>query len=691
MEVQGQDTGSERIEQLLLDIARVHQWTGLYPPGHPFLGERVLSLHASLVEQAAMEPSGTLLLGVLRDKVMYRDRFFEARHPIVVAFAEGLYCHHVATIGFEDSATPEGLSIFFRCLRDLQTGKTEEIPEGYLQREGVRGIFLSPIKYEEVLSRGIVGRGPVVDAGAREEALWRMLLTGRVGDEASERWVAEELSEFPELLPVILRRARASAPRSGAAATRVALAPGVGAADGGGSGEVVSKEVLQRMFQRIGQTLKSLPEERRKRVLELLEEGMGGDTDFVYGFGEGTESPDLSLARSLSEGYTDSEFLELLAGLLSMERKGGKRLLRSFEVISARRDVEGSLVPLVRSWSREGRHAKDYYEGKTWDAVERMLLGRSEEAYLGDDHSLFLETLSGGTDRQGKEAEPAPTVDPALAPFLDPKAMRRKGIVILLDLLQQGMEDPEFLSLLEAVREEVTGLIEGKEFALLGSLLDTVAAAGKDGSAGRREATSQTLASADFRRLAEICLSGTGASKECGEGLEILARNGAWSTDALLDRLLVEPDKGIRKVLLSLLVRIGEPAVPSIARRLKDLPWYFLRNRCFILGEIGASATVPGLVRMLSHKENRVRREAILALGKLRATDPDGVSALGKILLSEPLFGASREEPVRIDAGTALFRIGGTEALSYLHRGKGARRSAVREHCEALLRTRGRG
>jgi len=691
VEVQSQDTGSERIEQLLLDIARVHKWTSLYAPGHPFLGERVLSLHAGLVEQAAKEPSGTLLLGVLRDKVMYRDRFFEARHPIVVAFAEGLYRHHVATIGFEDGATPEELSIFFRCLRDLQTEKTEEIPEGYLRREGVRGIFLSPINYEEVLSRGFVSREPVADAGAREEALWRMLLTGQVGDEASERWIVEELSEFPELLPLILHRARAGAPRSGAVATRVALAPGVGAADGGSSGEVVSKEVLQRMFQRIGQTLKSLPEERRERVLELLEEGMGGGIDFVYGFGEGTESPDLSLARSLSEGYTDSEFLELLAGLLSMEKKGGKRLLRSFEVISARRDVEGSLAPLVRSWSREGRHEKDYYEGKTWDAVERLLLGRSEETYLGDDHSLFLDTLSGGTDRQGKEAEPAPTIDPALAPFLDPGAMRWKGIVILRDLLHQEMGDAEFLDLLEAVREEVPGLIEGKEFALLGSLLDTVAAAGKDGSAGRREATSQTLASADFRRLAEICLSGPRGSKEHGEGLEILARHGALVTDALLDRLLVEPDRSMRKVLLSLLVRIGEPAVPSIVRRLQDLPWYFLRNLCFILGEIGASATVPGLVRMLSHKENRVRREAIQALGKLQSTDPDGVSALGRILLSESLFGASREEQVRIDAGTALFRIGGTEAMSYLHRGKGASRSTVREHCEALLRMRGRG
>lgn len=679
MEVQGQDTGSERIEQILLDIARVHQWTGLYGPGHSFLEERVLSLHAALVDQAAKEPSGTLLLGVLRDKVMYRDRFFEARHPLVVAFAEGLYRHHVATIGFEDSATPEGLSIFFRCLRDLQTGKTEEIPEGYLQREGVRGIFLSPINYKDMLSRGIVGRGVAGNDESREEAIWRMLLVGQAGDAASERWVAEELSEFPEVLPIILRRARM--PQTGAASK-----------GGGSSPEGIPKEVIHRMFQRIGQTLKSLPEERRTRVLEYLEEGMGGETDFVHSVGGGTESPDLSLARSLTEGYADSEFLELLAGLLSMERKGGKRLLRTFEVIAAKRDVEGSLVPLVKSWSREGRHAKDYYDGKTWDAVERLLLGRSEEAYLGPDHSLLLETLSGGPERQGEEREePAPNLDPTLAPFLEPAAMRWKGIVILRDLLLQGMGDPEHQILLESVRVEVPGLIDREQLALLGSLLDAVAEGCKDGSAGRRETTSQTLASVDYGCLVEICLPGSGGAAESAEGREILVRNGKWSANALLERLLVEPDKGMRKVLLSLLVRIGEPAVPSIARRLQDLPWYFLRNLCFILGEIGASATVPGLVRMLSHKENRVRREAIQALGKLRATDPDAVTALGKILLSEPLFGASKEEQVRIDAGTALFRIGGTEALSYLHRGKSARRSAVREHCEALLRMRGRG
>jgi HEAT repeat protein len=683
VEGQVRDAESDRIEQLLLDIARVHQWNGLYAPGHPFLGERVLALHAGLMDQAAREPSRTLLLGVLRDKVLYRDRFLEARHPLVLAFAEGLYRLQVATIGFGDGATPEGLSVFFRCLRDLQAGKTDEIPEGYLQREGAPGIFLSPINYKDVLSRGIVGRDPLADPDAREEALWRMLLADQGGSDPCGGWGGGDLSEFPEILPAILRRARGQ--HSG-------RTMGGNADTGAGPAAVVPQEVLQRMFQRIGQTLKSLPEERRTRVLESLEEGMVAAAGFPCGSAGGAESPGvpLSLARSLSEGYSDSEFLELLAGLVSLEGKGGTRLLRTFEIIAGQRDVKGSLLPTVKSWSREGRHAKDYYEGKTWNAVERLLLGRSEEAYLGDDHSQFLESLSNGAERKGKEAEAARIIDPMLAEYLEPAALRRKGIVVLIDLLEQGVGEEECLILLEAVREEIQGLIEWKEFSLLRSLLDKVAAAGKDGSASRRESASQTLASVDYQRLVEICLAGPGVSKECAEGLEILARNGDWSTELLLERLLVEPDKGMRKMLLSLLVRIGEPAIPPIVRRLQDFPWYFLRNLCFILGEIGASATVPGLVRMLFHKENRVRREAIHALGKLRATDPDAVSALGKILLSESLFGSSKEDPVRIDAGSALSRIGGTEALSYLYRGKKARRTAVREHCEALLRLRGR-
>ncbi|GAB4240278.1 MAG: hypothetical protein OHK0028_18350 [Deltaproteobacteria bacterium] len=704
MEPQVPEGPATGIGRLLLDLARVHHWTSLYDAGHPFLRERVGALHAAISAQAAEEPSGILLLGVARDKVLYRDRFLEARHPLVVSFAEGLYRHHVATIGFGPEATPEGLARFFRCLWELQSGKIEEVPQEYLRREGIRGICISPVNYKEVLSRGIAGRESFGDDRAREEALWRALLDAGAGEETLPDWVAEELSGCPEVLPILLRRARAALvpgggrPVSGPPAAgndpaaEPERAPARAAAVPDVPGASVSPEVVRRMLLRIGGILGAMPEERRRRVLDSIGEG-GGDGGFFGAAEEDAPPTDLhlSLARSLAQGCTDAEFLKMLAGLLSLERKGGKRLLRAFRVIAEGRDIDGSLVPLLDQWAREGRHAKDYYAGKTWEAVERLLLGRSEAEYLGKDHASLLESLSGDADRTDAGKEPAPATDPAFAPDLDPKAIRRKAVIVLVDLLSQEIPGPEFEERIAGAGKAIPGLVEEKDFELLGRVLDALAAAGEKDGEGARGEVSKTIAAVDFRRIVEICLEGPDAMRRHPAGLELLVRYGSLSATALLRRLLVEPDKAMRKTVLSLLVRIGAPAVPFITGNLGENPWFFLRNLCYILGEIGEPSTVPGLIRMLFHKEQRVRREAILALGKIRSADPDAVSALGRILLTESFFGASKEEPVRIDAASALSRIGGVEALSYLHRGKSCRRGAVREHCEALLRPRGRG
>jgi HEAT repeat protein len=681
------DAVSGRVERLLGELARAYQWAGMYAPGHPFLRERTGDLHQALSAQAAMEPGEIFLIGVARDRLLYHDRFFEARSPTVRNFTEELYRHHVATVGFGSDATPEGLASFFRCLRELQSGKTGEVTEGHFQRQGIRGIYISPVNYKEVLSRGIAGPEPSSDGRLSEEEMWRILISSAQGDESSEQRIVDELLAFPEAIPEFLRWVRGSA---GPAVSAVpAAAP---SATGETPAAVIPLDALRRVFRHLGEKLKVLPEERQKKVLVFLEEGMsdgGGDGSVLEG---GGSSPEFSLlvAGSLTDGYADGEFLNLLAGLVSGAGKGGNRLLRAFQVIAAGRGVEGSLVPLLETWSREGHQTRRYYARKTWEAVKQLLLDRSEESYLGEEHSDFLESLSGEADGYGSEAEPPPDVDPLLEPFIDPRAVRRKGIVVLVDFLLQDRKDEEVLELLPAMLPEIPALIEAKDFALLGRVLDAVSNSREGDSAARREAASKALAAVNFPRIMEICLAGPAAVKEYEEGVDILVRYGARTADPLLDRLLKEPDKGMRRVLLSLLIRIADPAVPAIAARLQDLPWYFLRNLCFILGEIGASETVPGLVRMLAHKEPRVRREAIQALGKLRTADPDAVSSLGKILLAETLFAPGKEEPVRIDAASALSRIGGAEALSFLHRGKLSRRGAVREHCEALLRTRGR-
>ena len=152
-----------------------------------------------------------------------------------------------------------------------------------------------------------------------------------------------------------------------------------------------------------------------------------------------------------------------------------------------------------------------------------------------------------------------------------------------------------------------------------------------------------------------------------------------------LDRLLMETDQGNRKALLSLAFRFDAEAIPAIRGKLDEPHWYFVRNLCLILGRIGDPSVVPDLVRLLDRKDLRVRKEAILALGQLRAAE--SVPFLGKILLNETFLQSAKEEALRIDAANALFRCGSTRAVALLHRGAECKRTKVRQHCAALLDT----
>ena len=664
-----QDAEVGRVEQLLLDIARVHHWTGLYAPRHPILAGRIDTLRASLSEEARRDPSGMLLLGIARDRVLFRDRFLGGDHPLVSNFTEVLYRRHVATLGIAEDVTSGELAVFFRCLHDLRSGKSDAPPEEYLIREGIRGIRLSPVDYKEVLSRGILATEAPAGSEPRQEALWRTLLSAHLPDGDDERKIMEDLAEFPELLPLIMKRAVAVVAGGPDPASAAGEAPGF-----------ISPDVLRRMFRRLGLALKILPEMRRKEILGLLVEGVAPP-----GAGPQGSVPEipLEIARSMSEGYSDREFLELLASLLSLEEKGGKRLLRVFEIIAAERDVRGSLLPLLRTWKRENLREKKYFAAKTWETIEQLLLERGETHHIDGDHTALLERLS---TSPGKVSGGTP--DRKFATPFSEEAIRRRGLAVLVELLLSEKRDPDFLDLLSALEVSIPGLIDGRDFQLLDRVLSAFLESSESVGEARRAAANDALRSVDFPRFVDAILSGRGTPEEENAGPALLSKHGALAAEALLRKLQVEEGKGRRKILLSLILNLGDQAVPSILSRIEGQRWFFLRNLCFLLGEIGSPAGIPALVGMLSAREPKVRREAVLALGKIRIPDPDAIAALGRTLLREPFFPTARDEPVRIDAAIALSRIGGTDAAAFLHAGKTSRKKAVREQCETLLRAR---
>jgi hypothetical protein len=668
---QGQDV--RRIERLAAEMALTFNWISMYRAGHPSLAGRVEKLHRTLAEIVNEEPSGRLLLGVAKDKILYRNVFLGGGNSLVRGFVSELFLQHVATLDFSREVTPRELLAFFLSLQRLRVEKRGEKLDALLKDEGVRGVEVSPYNYKEVLSRRILDPGEETSSSGREDDLWRMLLTENVSSADGDVDLPDGFPIPPEMIPGILRRVVAAARKMNPGGDGPESAPGA-----------ISPGTIRRVLGRLGEALRGLPVERRGAVVGSLDLGVGDAVDGENGDGG---LADADIVRALTGADSDDEFLDLLATLLVAEGKGGNRIRRIFEVIAAERNRDGSFLPAVQERARESARTKNQYAKKAWEAIERLLLLRSEADYLGQDHSDLLEKLSNLEAPPGATADGSPQADPAVMEEFEEENLRLRGAHVLLELLAEEEHEGEFVELLEEVRKILPGLISRRELPFLKALLSTLASLHRTSPENRKGPIALVIGEVDFAHMIDLYLSPAVSKEEKGRVEEILVSFVGASIGDILDRLLIETDQGNRKALLSLSFRFDADAYPAIRRTLDDPHWYFVRNLCLILGRIGDASVIPDLVRLLEHQDLRVRKEAVLALGQLRA--PESVPFLGKILLNEPFLQSAREESLRIDAANAIFRCGGARGIGLLHRGTECNRTKVREHCAALLRTLG--
>lgn len=654
------------IGPLVQALAKTYHWAGLYGTDHPILVKRVGEMHTALLSRLSHEPEGRLFLGIARDKVLYRNEFVGEKQDLVGRLTESLYLRQVATLGFDPAVTTEGLLTLFRYLYDSKEGKETVSPEQFLQESGIRGVSLSPYNYRELLSRKILEPDATgVPDENREQELWRLLLTSDFTDRGDERKILGELIDSPTLLNAVLRRAREAETREDS--------PGQEKAQ-------VSGEVLRNVLSRLSTFVRDLPTDRKQQFFASIGSGSGEQAGGAAG---GDNRDTLLIARSLTEMQTDQEFLDLIATLVSLEGKGGERLRKSFAILARERNEGDSLRPHVEERVRESKKVKDYYAQKTWEAVEKLLLSRGEEKYIQDDHYQFLEDLTTirkpYLDRVGKKTRD----DLGVKNSFEEKETRRRTLLVLLEILRGETQEEDFLDILEDFRKAIPNLISQNDFISLHAVLLGLESISETTQTEWGTYLQDILRTVDFGYVGDLYLSGEIEADDAERIQDLLERFGVTAAQPLLDRLLLEPEAVKRRPLIRLLTTLGPAIVPEIISRMSHPKWYFVRNLCVILGDIGDHRAVEVLLQATSHADYRVKREAILAIGKLAA--PESVPGLGKILVEESFFSSKKEDQIRIDAASSLYRIGGTEAVAFLHRGMSGRRAAVRSHCKELL------
>jgi HEAT repeat protein len=80
-----------------------------------------------------------------------------------------------------------------------------------------------------------------------------------------------------------------------------------------------------------------------------------------------------------------------------------------------------------------------------------------------------------------------------------------------------------------------------------------------------------------------------------------------------------------RKTIVNILGKIGMTDVPAVTRGLSDERWYVVRNIVIALRNIGDNEAKQRLLKLVSHKDARVRREVIKSLVKIGGAELRGI------------------------------------------------------------------
>lgn len=97
----------------------------------------------------------------------------------------------------------------------------------------------------------------------------------------------------------------------------------------------------------------------------------------------------------------------------------------------------------------------------------------------------------------------------------------------------------------------------------------------------------------------------------------LLVLFGEKAAQRLLEALAEEEDRGRRGRLVKAVKAVGKPALQSLHEATKSPTWYLVRNALNLIGDLVAVDLLDDAVEALGHADDRVRRAAARALGKL--------------------------------------------------------------------------
>ena len=270
-----------------------------------------------------------------------------------------------------------------------------------------------------------------------------------------------------------------------------------------------------------------------------------------------------------------------------------------------------------------------------------------------------------------------------------PAAGKPKGTVALLQELEADPESPnvgDVVATLGRQAEEALGAARPERALTITAALVRLEQRVPEGSARRNYgiALRRLYSKQLLRAIAQLLT----VPKYEADAIIAMQRGGADAVEILIEQLVAAPAINERRAIFDALRHVSagrEQLIPL----LKHDKWYVIRNVAELIGELGMDEAVPMLAKCITHEDERVRKAVALALAKigtastkeplrraLKDKSPEvrvqvavGVGGRRTSGLAMPLVVAldeEEDETVRRELILALGRIGSPDAVQAL-------------------------
>lgn len=613
------------MEKGIKELSLAIKTMGIYPSDHPAIKASVERLYATM--ESLFEAFPELKLEIAQKNLLVDGQFLDKTNEIFRDFALQFHRRGVASVTFKKDLNTEELRMF------LEVASTEprvlQKSGGFLrlcQEKKISHIDIVEIDYEKVfgVEEGIGEKAEERKVRSDEE-IWVDLIrsldlySGLKLGEVEHNFLLH-LEEDPGKMAAYLER--------------VASKSSLGMSDLGG---VAVKKTINSIGSYIFKNFPQEKEVHRKKLAEVVSrldpklriQLIDAEIDIEPG--------QIDVVTEVIPDLSNSVIVEMMTLAVSGEGRVTERLVKLFHKIVPEEERKREIIPLFGNSLADMSGKEDPLYMR--QLIENLFLSKPTEDFISEMYRKALKELNEQISSISGIKE--------YTDSLNERKIEEQASTVLMDLIRLETESSDYVEIAKNLGKV------GMDFLLTGryekakeiiEVLIEEAGPEKGRTDKERNACKEALEKLrDIGIVNDLVTALRDWGREKYETIQfILLHMGEIAVVPLLEALGRETDRSLRKKIISVIVGLGEEAIPEIVRRFSDKNWYVVRNMVRILREIGMEKAGRYLDIPLKHKDPRVRKEVIYALSSiggrealrlisLMTDDPDGEVRRGAI------------------------------------------------------------